>query len=608
MPSLWKRLTGGPASAADPDALKKRDLLPPSAPFFIVGGLLALIYFVVAGKLGYFFINDLNYVGNPLLNFFFSTTQLSSMVVKLVLLVPATFLLAAGLSTRNTPTSLSRILDQKHLVVMLSAIALIVLVLTVNLVLQSTEVTDDELAMDLQAKIFLKGKLYISPPVPDSFNNVFILRADKFTGQYEFGHPLILALGFALGSPYVLTILFAVLQILLVYRISLLLYRDKRLAALGSILVVLSPFFFLTGSTRLSHTTAAFFLYLFIYLFLKTSETSRGALGFLWAAVAGIAAGLAFNVRPWTAFAFIVPFGVMGVLNVLKYKKPVFLKYCLMGLGFFLVIGLTLLYNKAITGSYFKVPYLAYNPLESPGFHALAGGGRHTPAIGIYNVGINIIKTNIALFGFPYSLAFLAFILVARPKLSQDKLLISVIAVFAVLYLFYHGMGVSDTGPVYCFELIGVLVILSSRAILRLNQIIREKWPTARNFLSTFLLLSFIFAALTYDLEKFVQVRTLTSAIREPYATVASTGLHRAIVFIQSLPNKGFVYGYRNNSPDFDDDVLFCRLLDPDKNAAVMDRFPERSYYVLRYDTALEESQLLPVTREQLLRLGQKKT
>jgi len=607
MSSLWKRSPGDPALGTS-NPLKKRALLPAAAPYFILGGMLAVIYFIVAGRLAYFFINDLNYLGNPYLNFFFSTTQLSSMVVKLVLLLPATFLLAVGLSKRTSPDSLSRILDQKPLLIILSVVALIIFVLTVNFVLQGTEVTDDELAMDLQAKILLKGKLYVAPPVQDSFNNVFILRGDKFTGQYEFGHPMILALGFALGSPYIFTVLFAMLQILLVYKISLLLYRDKRLAALGSILVVLSPFFFLTGSTRLSHTTAAFFLYLFIYLFLKTSETSHQVVDLLWAAVAGIAAGVAFNVRPWTALAFIAPFGVMGIVNILKYRKPVFLKYCLMSIGFFIVIGLTLLYNRAITGSYLTVPYLAYNPLESPGFHALAGGGHHTPAIGFYNIGINIIKTNIALFGFPYSLLFLAFILVVRPKLIQDRLLISVIATFCFLYLFYHGTGVSDTGPVYCFELIGVLVILSSRAIYQLDHIIREKWPTARNFLSAFLLLSFVFAGLTYDLEKIVQVRMLTTAIREPYITIASSGIHNAVVFIQSLPNKGFVYGYRNNSPDFDDDILLCRLLDPDKNAAVMDRFPDRSYYVLRYNSALQESQVLPMSRQELLRLGQKKT
>ena len=358
----------------------------------------------------------------------------------------------------------------------------------------------------------------------------------------------------------------------------------------------------------MSHTTAAFFLYLFIYLFLKTSETTHGAIDILWAVVAGIAAGVAFNVRPWTAMAFIAPFGAMGIVNILKFRKPVFLKYCLMSLGFFLVVGLTLLYNKAITGSYLRVPYLAYNPLESPGFHALAGGGRHTPAMGFYNTGINIIKANIALFGFPYSLAFLFLAFVGRPKLIQDRLLISVVATFGFLYLFYHGMGVSDTGPVYCFELIGVLVILSSRTMHKLNHVIRENWPAGRNFLSAFLLLSFVFAALTYDLEKFVQVRTLTTAIREPYVTIASTGIHNAVVFIQSLPNKGFVYGYRNNSPDFNDDILLCRLLDSDKNAAVMDRYPDRSYYVLRYDNVIEESQVLPVSRQELLQLSQKKT
>jgi len=587
--------------------LKKRARLPAATPFFMLGGLLAMIYFIVAEKFAYFFINDLNYYGNPYLNFFFSTTQLSSMVVKLVLLLPATFLLAVGLTARTSLDNISRILNQKRLLVILSAAALIIFVLTISFVLQRTEVTDDELAMDLQAKIFLKGKLYVAPPVQNSFNNVFILRGDRFTGKYEFGHPVILALGMALGSPYIFPVLFSILQIFLVYKICLALYHSKKLAALASILICLSPFFYWTGSTRLSHTTSAFFLYLFMYLFLKITDKPDRVVDLLLAFLAGISAGTAFNVRPVTTLAFLIPMAVFGLINLFKYKKPLFLKYCLMSLGFLFVVMLTLGYNKAITGHFLTHPYIAYNPLEKLGFHELAGGGRHTLANGFFNLGVNIIKINISLFGFAYSLAFLAFFLITRPKLTGDKLFLSIIGAFSFFCLFYHGMGVSDTGPVYCYDLIGILVILSSRSIQKMSKLIREKWPHAKQFLSNFLLLSFIIAGFTYNLEKSVQIRTLTSAIREPYVKIQAAGIHHAVVFIQSLPNKGFVYGYRNNSPDFDDDVILCRLLGPEGNLRLMDHFPTRKYYALRYNNSIEESEIIQMTRQQILELGQSK-
>ncbi len=597
----------GEGEAEDASLGERKPLLPPYALFVFLGILFLAIYFIIAQRFNYFFIAELDYLGNPYLNFFFSSIQLSSLVLKLIILLPAAFFLAVGLTLKSSLGSISRVLHQRYLLIALCALALILYILTINLVLQKTEVTDDEPTFDLQAKIFLKGKLYVTPPVKNSFNNIFVLRDDKFTGQYQFGHPLALAIGLALGSPYVCIVLFGILYIVLINKISLLLFKDKRLAALASLLVCLSPFFFLTGSTRLTHSTSAFFLYLFLYLFLKITQRTDRKIDFLLAFVAGISAGYAFNVRPLTALAFLVPLSIFGLLQLLKYKKPVFLKYCLMSLGFLFFIILTLAYNKAITGHYLTFPYLAYNPMEKPGFHVLAGGGRHSLENGFFNLGINIIKVNIALFGFAYSLAFLAFFMTIRPKLTGDKLFLSIIGVFSFFYLFYHGMGVSDTGPVYCYELIGILVILSSRAIFKMNNLIRDRWPKAGSFLSGFLLLSFIFAGVTYDLEKSVQLRMLTSAIREPYVKMEAAGLHQAVVFIQSMPNKGFVYGYRNNSPDFDDDVILCRFLNPEDNTRVMDHFPNRKYYVLRYNKSIEESELVQMNRQQLLESGQRK-
>jgi len=584
-----------------------RDLIsqqhPRSASLLLLGGALLLIYIAVAGRLWFFLTPELDYIDNADIQLFFSHQQLSSMFLKLALLLPSVLCLAAWLSIvskRRVPDF--RFLARSHVLIVFVLVALVVFILVTNFVLQRTEVTDDEPTYDLQAKLLLHGSLYVAPPVEKSFNNVFILPGQKFTGQYQPGHPLMMALGMLMGSAYITIIAFGLLQIILVYKISLALYADKKIAGLASLLMCLSPFFFFTGSTRLSHSTSSFFLYLSIYLFLRASNENQSKFGYLFGLLSGVCVGIAFNVRPLTALAFVLPFGIWALINVFKLHKPLLAKYSLLTLGFGVMLFVTLCYNKAISGRYLKFPYLVYNPLETPGFHALAGGGAHTLQNGVVNLGVNILKVNSALFGFPYSLAFFACFLALKPKLFADRILIGVIAAFSFFSVFYHGMGVSDTGPVYCYELIGILAILSARAIAKINSAIREKWPTARNFLAIFLFISFVFAGFGYNLEKAVQLRALTTSIREPYQEMRAAGIHHAIVFIKSLPRKGYVYGYRNNSPDFDDDIILCRLLGPDENARVIDRFPNRTCYILRYDKSSQESIVSPVARERLVK------
>ncbi len=52
------------------------------------------------------------------------------------------------------------------------------------------------------------------------------------------------------------------------------------------------------------------------------------------------------------------------------------------------------------------------------------------------------------------------------------------------------------------------------------------------------------------------------------------------MVFLQNLPSRGWVFGIRNNDPDFTNDVILCRA-SRIHAAEVMKAFPGRDYYLL---------------------------
>ncbi|MBP8976721.1 MAG: glycosyltransferase family 39 protein [Bacteroidetes bacterium] len=152
-------------------------------------------------------------------------------------------------------------------------ISVLLLILSVEFVFQKTEITDDENTYDFQAKILCNGEVKeSSPPTISNFRNVFTIIDDgKWTGHYTLGHPLIIAVGILLGSRYILTIIFSSSLIIIIYLIGKELY-DKKIAIVSSLLLFISPYFYFISSTRLSHTSSAFFLSLSILFFIKARK------------------------------------------------------------------------------------------------------------------------------------------------------------------------------------------------------------------------------------------------------------------------------------------------------------------------------------------------
>lgn len=560
--------------------------------------LLTCMYFVITWAQGYFQLGNLNYFVNPAAYMFnIPDIFLRSQFWKILLLLPATILLSIVLMKAGIRFRIPGRLNSRLAVGILLLTATVVLILSTEFLFRETEVTDDENAYDFQARTLVLGRV-VNPPPPvwQSFRNTFIISDGRYwVGKYTLGHPLLIAAGMMLGNRYIVTIAISILMLLLLYNIGVELYADKKVAVLALGLGIISPFFYCVSSSRLSHTTTAFFLVLFLFLFLRARKTRSAGMGAALSLLSGLALGYAFNVRSLTALGFALPFGVLVMADITKRKTAMFLKTGLMVAGFAVMFALTAWYNQIVTGHPLAFPFHYYNMNESLGF----GVQGHTIFNAIRNLVISIARLNGVFLGFPLSLMFLFLAFLVKKEFG-DRLLFGILAGIAASYLFYFSPGVADLGPVYYYEMLVPLLLLTSRGIIFLHRIAADRFKRGDAVIPGFLVLSCFFSFTTFIPEQASHIARLTRQIREPYDAVQAADIHNALVMIKSRPTKGWVYGHRNPSPDFTDDVVYCLYADQGSNLAVANYFVDRKLYVLEYSNNLKRYEVIPVTRKVL--------
>ena len=240
-------------------------------------------------------------------------------------------------------------------------------------------------------------------------------------------------------------------------------------------------------------------------------------------------------------------------------------------------------------------PFHYYDSSEKLGFGAFG----HTILTAIRNLAVSIGRLNSAFLGFPISLLFLVVVLFDR-KGFADYMSIGILGSIAIAYLFYYSPGVSDLGPVYYYETMIPLLLLTARAAVFLHRLCADRFDHGNALVPNFLVLSVILSMVTFVPEQISHVHRLTDQIREPYEVVRSADVHHGLVLIKTRPNKGWVFGYRNPSPDFTDDVVYAQYSDTLSNSALVRYFQDRSPFILDRETGKERWKLVPVDRATL--------
>jgi dolichyl-phosphate-mannose-protein mannosyltransferase len=588
--------------------------------FFMIFGLILLVfYFLMARDLKFFMPRDFIYIMGPrsLVPItddlgrssirYFAPWLLSSMFWKFFLLLPSAFLLSiffAGKIDKKTIQKLYNSYKSMHPVIapaILCLTSLLVILCLNTFVFQKTYITDDENAYVLQAKIIEGGHIFApSPPVPQNFNNWFILTDGIFTGKYTLGFPVILAIGHIIsGSYYFLPICLSILTVLLFYLSGKELF-DRNTGLLAAFFLSVSPFFLFNSSTLLSHSTTLFFVSLFFLFYFKGLKKFP----FLFGIICGLAIGMTLNIRPLTAVGFGFPFGIYLTERVIRRKirgkSLLFPVACI--LGFSIIVAFTFWYNKKVSGSIFKFPFNVYDPLERLGFGAMLDRLRytHTPFKGIQNLLVSIGRFNLWYLGIPISL-FLMLPLFFSGKMNKwDTWCLVVIGSFCAAYILYYSPGVPETGPVYYFELLLPVSLLSARGVIILHEIIKAEWKNKASFsiVPVFVIISIFFSLLSFFPEKSLHIAAMTDRLKEPYDLVEKNAELPALIFVKSLPRVGWVFGYRNTDPYLKAPLIYCTSSTPENNIEVLKYFPDRNYYVLWYDAKEGKSRLKIVKNE----------
>ena len=604
----------------DPRNLDSRPGQGSSTTPLIAGLVLFLGYFIMARDLNFFIPAPFTYLGGPaelvpisgdLTRSWlrhFSPPFLASMFWKLFLLLPATLLISLHFSGQGegglTDTLPDRFLRIRRMPWLLAAFSLVLILILTNVVFQRTYVTDDENAYVFQARILEAGRITApAPPVEKSFDNTFIITSGRYTGKYTLGFPAVIALGHRIsGSDRFLPVLLALLSIPLLAALGRWLYGAAT-ALTATAFLALSPLFLFNASTLLSHGTTLFFLCLFAVLYFRGLDM-RSWTGLPAGLCAGLAVGMAFNIRQLTAIGFGTPFAFYLLFALFKRPRnhAWFAGGCIA--GFAVMAGVTLWYNRLISGSPFVFPFNFYDPLERLGFGAMLDGLHytHTPVRAVQNLLVSAARANLWFLGMPLSLGFLsAFFIFRGERRTGDRWCLAILASYVLWWFLYYSPGVPDTGPVYYFELLPVLCLLSARGVLMLHERfgrIQAGW--GRRFVPVFVGVSIATGLVTFYPETALHISAMTEKLGEPYRVAAHEAQTPAVIFIRSLPRVGWVFGWKNTDPFLKGPVIYCRELGPPRNARVVNAFPGRHYYTMTFDVESGCTRLAPCTEKML--------
>lgn len=317
-----------------------------------------------------------------------------------------------------------------------------------------------------QARVFASGHLSLKPePEPALFQQMNTLDGDgRWCSLYPPGWPAILAVGVLLGAPWLVNPLLLGLSIVGVWRLALRLY-DGPTAVLAAAALAASPFALLMSGSFMAHP--AMLCATIWCLVLLAEGTLSGSLGSLVAA--GLLAGLALLIRPFSALTLLAP---AAAWSSLKLRRPAAVGALALGLlpG---VVGF-LVYDRVVFGGFLVTGYALYEPEQFSTARAMTVSWTEATTLalpwylrelgrGLWGIG-------------SWSLALFLPLLWPRPRGSRDLMLAACAALLVFGHCFYFYRDVVYGGPRFAFEALGPLSVLVARSLWFVSALLATLW------------------------------------------------------------------------------------------------------------------------------------
>ena len=256
-------------------------------------------------------------------------------------------------------------------------------------------VNDDEGVYLLQATMLLDGQIALHPPaaIADLVRPWFFIEEPTPTGpvmypKYAPVPAAVFAVGILAGDAHLALAGVAGLSALFVFLLGREV-ADRLTGVVAVCLLVTAPLFLLSSSVFLPYAQTTMWNLAFAVAYLRAVR--RGSLGD--ALVAGVAIGVAFFGRPYTAVLFAAPFVVHACWRLWtawqdspgRLRRVARRTACVAapGLAF---VGVALAYNAVVTGDPTTFPYEAFAPRDGIGFgerEILGYTEQYTPALGV---------------------------------------------------------------------------------------------------------------------------------------------------------------------------------------------------------------------------------
>lgn len=440
----------------------------------------------------------------------------------------------------------------------------------------------DSVAQFFQAKLFLQGKLYTTPPpLQEFFTHPFLMPFNnKWYSLYTPAHPFFLALGLLFGMPWLVNPLLTSLSLIFIYQIAQRLY-DNKTACLATTLLIVSPFATFYASGFMNACTSLFFTTLFLLYLIKSEQETKFINPFL----CGLFLGGMANTRPFTGIAIAFPLAVRWFYLTWREPKNYWKKLSLIIAGSLIGITIIFTYNYLTNGDPFLFGQQAFDKfcargVKSLGFGKSHWGTVHTVFRSIVHILNRVNQLNGQLFGwFIPSLSFIfAFWLISSKKTTWDYLHLIIISSLIFAHFFHFSFKMR-----YMYALLPFFTILTARGITVLS----EKLPCFFKGISATKLKGSLYVLIIicflYNVSANILPDLFSSAGKEKnqiYNMVKAQGLKNALVFVEGgfagwgIYTRGFVH----NSPTLDDEVVYALDLS-EKNQQLMRHYPNRAYY-----------------------------
>ncbi len=348
--------------------------------------------------------------------------------------------------------------------------------LVAGLVFENMAHLEDEFAYLWQGQVIAGGDLNLpSPEFSRSFLVPFVIdyQGARFA-KYPLGWPVVLSLGIRVGLRDWVNPILAGIAVWFVYRLGKRTFGET-VGILAAALLGSSPFFLIQAGTLLSHVWSLVLCTAFTLFWIDALETEEKQGRWLKSAAAGLCLGVLGLTRPLTMAAIALPFGIHGLLLLIRgsgreRRQIILISGITLGL-----LSLHFIWQWALTGRFLTNPYTlwwAYDKIGfGPGYGVIEGG--HSLLQGWWNTKQSLRTGLSDLFGWgKISWILLPIGLIKARKSKITYLFLGIFLSLISLYAAYW-IGSRLFGPRYYFETLSGLTIITAVGICWL-----AGWPT----------------------------------------------------------------------------------------------------------------------------------